>query len=406
MEEKLYILINSLGGGGAEKIAIKLGEMLNVNKFFLLEKEIDYSSKKGVIFLSSYTNKTNRLWKTLYIPFYAKKLSKLISKNSIIISFLERANFVNIVASKFKGVKSIVSVRMSLVSGRRSYHPYNFLTKALYPKADKIIAVSKAIKNELIQHVNIPSSKIKVIYNPVWIDEIERKSQEDLNEFGFLEKVPYIITSGRITQQKGQWFLLRIFKEIKNKFRELKLVILGKGGLENYLIKLGKELDLKVYSSLFKQNFSEFYDVYFLGFQKNPFKFISKSMLFVFPSLWEGFPNALIEAMACGVPVISSDCRSGPREILAPDTDFMYQTIEPEFAKYGVLIPVFDGKFKKADEPLTKEEKLWVEVILELLKNDKMLQQYAKAGKERVKDFYPDKIIPQWKNAIKEVQDS
>ena len=139
-----------------------------------------------------------------------------------------------------------------------------------------------------------------------------------------------------------------------------------------------------------------------LGFQKNPFKFISKSMFFVFPSLWEGFHNALVEAIACGVPVISSDCRSGPREILAPDTDFMYQTIEPEFAKYGVLMPVFDGKFKKADEPLTKEEKLWIEVILELLKNHKIRQQYAKAGKERVKDFYPDKIIPQWKNAIKE----
>jgi glycosyltransferase involved in cell wall biosynthesis len=120
--------------------------------------------------------------------------------------------------------------------------------------------------------------------------------------------------------------------------------------------------------------------------------------------LWEGFPNALLEAMACEVPVISADCRSGPREILAPDTDFMYQTREPEFAQYGILMPVFDGKFKKAEETLTKEEKVWAEVISELLENSKLREYYVKKGKQRIKDFSPEKILPKWRKIIKELK--
>jgi len=74
-------------------------------------------------------------------------------------------------------------------------------------------------------------------------------------------------------------------------------------------------------------------------------------------SSWEGFPNVLIEALACEIPIISTDCKSGPREILAPETDFNYQTSKPEFGKYGILMPVFDNKFKNTSEPLDEREK-------------------------------------------------
>jgi len=88
------------------------------------------------------------------------------------------------------------------------------------------------------------------------------------------------------------------------------------------------------------------------------------------PATWEGFSNALVEAMACSVCVVSSDCRSGPREIFAPNTDFDCQTQKPEFAEYGVLMPVFEVKYKTANEPLEEREIVWVETIDTLLNND------------------------------------
>ena len=404
-DKEICVLINSLNIGGAEKVALKLAEFLNIKKFFLLEKNMAYSVKeKDILFLSSHTNSTPGWWKTFYIPFYAQNLNKLIIRNSTVISFLERANFVNIIASKKSGFKSIASVRMSLVHGRKRFHPYNFLAKILYSKADKVVAVSNGIKEELINVYNVPQEKIRIIYNPVWANEIEKQANEDIEQAVFLCKTPFLITVGRLTYPKGQWFLLRVFRQVKKRNKDLKLMIIGGGDLENYLVKLAEELGFKVYSSFIGDKLHENYDVYFMGFQKNPFKFVSKALLFVFPSLWEGFPNALLEAMACGVPVISADCRSGPREILAPDTDFMYQTREPEFAQYGILMPVFDGKLKKAEEPLTKEEKVWAEVISELLENSKLREYYVKKGKQRIKDFSPEKILPEWKKVIEEVE--
>ncbi|MEM2507578.1 MAG: glycosyltransferase, partial [Nitrososphaeria archaeon] len=208
-----------------------------------------------------------------------------------------------------------------------------------------------------------------------------------------------LITVGRLTKQKGQWYLLRIFKELKKEFPELKLLILGEGELKEYLTGLSKDLGLKTYV-WDKDQLSENFDVYFLGFQKNPFKFIARSKLFVFPSLWEGFGNVLIESMACGTAVVSADCRSGPREILAPNTDFEYQTKEPEYAEYGILMPTFKFEFKNANEPLDEIEMVWVKVIDDLLKREELRKRYAAKAVERAKHFDINLISNQWSQIL------
>jgi glycosyltransferase involved in cell wall biosynthesis len=399
-KKQIYFLLNSLAGGGAEVVAVRLSEHIPIAKFILVEKDVKYQVKKEVIFLSGHSIKTNSILKTLCIPLYAYELSKKVEYNSIIISFLERANFVNIVSKFFKKHIAIISVHTNLNTSRAGIKSLNnYLVKVLYPKADLIIAVSYGVKESLI-NLGIEEEKIKVIYNPYPIDEIRELVKEPLGSYEEIFKHPVLITAGRLTKPKGQWYLLRVFKALKEKHKDLKLVILGEGELKEYLVKLSEELGLKTYA-WDRDELSENFDVYFLGFQKNPFKFIARSKLFVFPSLWEGFPNALVEAMACGVCVVSSDCRSGPREILAPNTDFNYQTQKPEFAEYGVLMPVFEIKYKSAEEPLGEKEMMWVETIDRLLEDEGLRKNYSEKAKQRAEDFRIEKIVQEWKEILK-----
>jgi glycosyltransferase involved in cell wall biosynthesis len=120
----------------------------------------------------------------------------------------------------------------------------------------------------------------------------------------------------------------------------------------------------------------------------------------VLTSLWEGFSNVLIEAMASGATVVSADCKSGPREILAPLSDFMHETNVPEFANNGILMPVLDGKYKDINISITKEEYLWKDVIMNLLNDKKSLAAYSEKAKIRARDFDVGKISEEWKKTL------
>jgi Glycosyltransferase len=400
MNNHILFLLNSLAGGGAQKVAIRLSEHLPIYAFILLERDVKYKTDKPIFFLSKHSYETNPTIKTLSIPMYAYKLSEFLEKTSLIVSFLERANFVNIISKLFKKHKAIISVRMDQQTGHVGLRKLNkLLVRILYPKADLIIAVSYGVKQSLI-NLGIEKEKIKVIYNPYPIDEIRELANEPLGSYEEIFKHPVLITAGRLIKPKGQWYLLRVFKALKEKHEDLELVILGEGELKDYLVKLSEELGLKTYV-WDRDELSGSFDVYFLGFQKNPFKFIARSKLFVFPSLWEGFPNALVEAMACGVPVVSSDCRSGPREILAPNTDFNYQAQKPEFAEYGVLMPVFEVKYKNANESLEKREVMWVETIDKLLEDENLRKHYSEKAKQRAEDFRIEKIVQEWREVLR-----
>jgi len=396
---KLYFLINSLAGGGAEKVLVRLLPYLRPERLFLLEKDITYQVTQEPIFLSSHSKNTNPILKTFFISIYAYRLAKNIEENSVVVSFLERANFVNVFAKLYKKHKAVMSVRMDQDKGHIGLRKLNkFLVKLFYPKADLLIAVSEGVKRSLIS-LGIEEKKIRVIYNPYPIENIEKLAKEDLKEFKSIFESPVITTVGRLTKQKGQWYLLKVFKNLKEKHKDVKLAILGEGELKEYLVKLSEELGLKTFV-WDRDKLSEDFDVYFLGFQKNPFKFIARAKLFVFPSLWEGFPNALVEAMACGVPVVSSDCRSGPREILAPNTDVEYQTNKPEFAEYGVLMPTFEVKFKSAREPLEEKEKMWVEILNRMLMDQSLREEYSKKSKKRAEDFRMEAVIQKWMEVL------
>lgn len=171
--------------------------------------------------------------------------------------------------------------------------------------ADCIVTVAEDAKQDLIENFHIESNKIKVIYNPVDIDSILSKSNELFSHKYIDEGRVVFVASSRITAQKRIDLMIKGFARIiQSKVKEhIGLIICGDGPLLMEMQKLRDELELQGH-------------VEFIGFQENPWRVIKKANFFISTSEWEGLPCSLIEAQALGVPVISSDCLSGPREIL------------------------------------------------------------------------------------------
>jgi len=411
--KKIMFIIPHLGSGGAERVVANLSKIFDNYKktVVIFQNVIKYEVNANIISINTpgSTNIMKKI-KNFFIRLYKIKKIKKQIKPDFVISFLEQDNIINLL-TKSKNSKTILTFHSNTTEYFKT-HPYfnqnigaiikyfyKFAYKKLLNKADLLVCVSEGISRDLIRNFGVKSNKIIVIHNLVLTEEINRLAQEDLGIYNYIFKNPVLITAGRLTKPKGQWYLLRVFGQLKETHKDLKLVILGEGELKEYLVELSEELGLRTFV-WDRDRFFEDFDVYFLGFQKNPFKFIARSKLFVLPSLWEGFPNVLVEAMVCGAPVVSSDCRSGPREILAPNTDVEYQTGKPEFAEYGVLMPVFDGRIKSFDEPLDEKEKIWVEVLDKFLSNEDLRKKYEEKAKERVKNFN-EVILKKWEQILK-----
>lgn len=404
--KNLAIIIPHLTGGGAERFASNISLLLNkrwnvIN--ILYEGRITYPYGGKVIALNSPPafNILDKLYKFISRIIKIKQIKKK-ENIDISLSVMESSNIVNILtAGRDKTIISTRSFR-SVRQGKKDLNTfiYKILMRLLYKRANRVVSVSTIIANSLIHNFGVQKKQVRVIYNPIDTVSVEKLSKESTGKFDGIFKSPVIINVGRLTKAKGQWHLLKAFKKVKSQIPDTKLMLIGEGELKNILLELSLNLNLKVWDVSANGEPTDGYDVYFLGFQNNPFKFMARANLFAFPSLWEGFPNVLIEAMTCGVPVISSDCMSGPREILAPDTDFLYQTDRPEYAQYGILMPVCDNKENIADIRLTPEEETWAQVIIQSLKDDGLKRRYIELAKKRISSFKIESIAQQWEEII------
>jgi glycosyltransferase involved in cell wall biosynthesis len=174
----------------------------------------------------------------------------------------------------------------------------------IYKNAGAIVAVAKGTADSAADFLNIPRTKISVIYNPIPVDEIKMKSREPVNHPWFSdESAPVIVSCGRLAPQKDFPTLIRAFDILRRK-TPARLAIIGDGPEKENIGGTIRSLGLKDYVAL-------------LGYQENPFKFIAKSRLFAVSSVFEGLSMVILEALALGVPVVSTDCPSGPSELLA-----------------------------------------------------------------------------------------
>lgn len=195
---------------------------------------------------------------------------------------------------------------------------YPFLLRIFHRWANGIVAVSGGVADDLARLTGIPRTEIVVIYNPIVTDDLDELKNDPVNYPWFETGMPPVILAvGRLTAQKDYSTLLRAFATFRRR-RPAKLIILGEGEERVMLQSLARELQIEA-------------DVDLLGFTDNPYTFMACSRVFVLSSAWEGFGNVLVEALACGAQVVSTDCPSGPAEIL-------------DNGKYGHLVPVGDVK--------------------------------------------------------------
>jgi len=404
--KKILILIEKLmSGGGAEKIASILGTHLN-KKGYKVYYLTFYDFEPKYYFEGEYYSLNEKVNNSIFSKFKklfvrAKKISEFCKQKDIdvVISFMETANFPAILSKILFNNKSKIITTIHTnpeIYFLKKNIPYVFFIKILYPFSDLIITVSKEAKNTLISKYNFSKidQKIKVLYNGYNISEYIEKSKEPLeNKYKKLFKNSFVfINIGRLMEPKGQWFLIRSFKKVIEKYSNAKLIILGEGKLREKLQELINKLNL--------QN-----NVYLLGRQKNPYKFLRHSDCFVFSSLWEGFPNVLVEALSLNLPIISTDCKTGSREILCPELDIGNEVKYPYYGKYGILTKSFLKKFiwESLDKkPLIKEEKIFADLMIKIIEDEKLRKKYFN-GLERARDFDIEKIIKEWDILINKI---
>lgn len=344
------LFIRSLGGGGGERVMVNLARafaergyrvdlVLGRAEGLLLRevpdsvRVVDLRTQSALACLTALLKAPRDLCvlaPVLAIPGARSVLRRLPAlihylrreKPTLMLSALRYGNITALCAVRLAGVPTslVISEHNTLASVRMANRMKKcwiaWLERRFYPRANAIVAVSNGVAEGLAGVTGLNREHITTIYNPVVTPELPELAQAPLTHPWFVPGSPPVLLGvGKFTPQKDFATLLKAFARVRT-VRTVRLVILGEGKERATLEALARELGVAG-------------DVDLLGFVRNPFAYMARASVFVLSSAWEGFGNVLAEAMACGCPVVSTDCPSGPAEIL-------------DGGVYGPLVPVGD----------------------------------------------------------------
>jgi len=362
--QRIALYLPSLCGGGAERVMVTLANGFSARGYAvdLVLASADGPYLKDVAMEVRVVDlRASRV--ALSLPGLVSYLRR--ERPVSMLSAMGHANVIAIAAQYLARVPTRVIVSERANFSRTKSHITSFshlilgwFMKIAYPLANGIVAVSTGVAEDLVMSIGLTRSHVDVVYNPVVTDELYRKASMNLYHPWLAPgQPPVVLGAGRLEPQKDFATLIEAFAKLRRE-RDVRLMILGEGALRNSLEKQVQALGLEA-------------SVCFLGFMDNPFVYMRHAALFVLSSIYEGLPNALIQAMACGTPVVSTDCPSGPAEIL-------------EDGKWGRLVPVRDANALAYAMTATLDEKVHPEVAT----------RAAEFNVERAVDGYLKLLVP------------
>lgn len=402
----ILMVIPHYGHGGAQRVFAQLSNYF-AEQYQVIE--IAFDNKSSIVYPSTGTKiclsvegGSNLVVKTYRFIQRCVRLSVLRIKYKplVTISHLEGANFVNAFSVGFgKKICCVHGSKTAFDANRRGIIKFienKILTPLLYNLVGKIVCVSEGIRTELIQKFTISAKRLIVISNGINNRVIAEKSTQSIPSVfqqAFNRKV--VVFCGRLAEQKNPLALLEVIEK-PLRTGSFNLIIIGDGPLREKMMQRCAELGLMYYSTD-KQLWADTEaTIYFTGFQDNPFALISKASLFVLTSDFEGYPLIVCEALACGLPVIATDCPTGVREILS--TQVLGEGIlqKAEFAAYGILMPLLNTQQNKSSS-----EFLWSQTIDQLMKDDALLETYRQRAILRAGMLDEEFFFQKWNELLK-----
>ncbi|SHN51742.1 Glycosyltransferase involved in cell wall bisynthesis [Butyrivibrio hungatei DSM 14810] len=382
-KKNLLLMVPMLHQGGFERVCIKtarlMQEFYNVHILIFSSKDINFDitgldvididvpAQKGIV--NKVINVLKRVKKT-------KKVKKNLGID-ISYSFGSSANYVNVLSKGKEKVLTGLRCQTDMDNKKN--------VRLFCNRSDQVLSCSKEIVRELERDYSYNRSTY--IYNPLDVSDVQDKGAEEIKDYPFNEPdVKVISCMGRNDYIKGIWHLVKAFSLVEKAHPEARLIVLGAGDWSDYR-DMAWSLGIKE-------------KVAFPGVRKNPFPYVAKSDVYVCSSNHEGFPNAVLEAMALKKPLISADCKTGPREILLneeqynalikeiPNGDSITKPIEGEF---GILVPDMSEEVNMDPEDISDEERVLADQIIALLDSDEKMKHYSEKAYERALFYTPEK---------------
>lgn len=366
-KKKMMLIVPMLHQGGFERVCVATARLLApyyeicIVLFDSHDIAYDIAGLRVIdIHLGVKEGLAGKVFRVIQRSLKVRQLKRQL-KTDIAYSFGSTANIVNVLSGK----------RAKVWVGLRSYMDMEDTGKIrlFVRRADKILCCSRRIEEELREKYGC--DKAVTLYNPLDIADLLAKARAEKPQMPWKEDGPIIVSMGREDEVKGFWHLIKAFALVKEKRNDARLMIVGDGEFTAYK-KLAKELGVGK-------------DVYFTGMQRNPFPYLQSAALYVLTSYREGFPNALVEAMALGLPAIATDCPTGPAEILED--------------QYGILIDNMSPDVNYDVRVITEEEKNLAAQIGGLLEDAGRMAHYREMSVKRAKDFTTERyveLIRQW----------